>query len=66
MIVFFTHVCHFAEAKGMMQLMLAAGRTDIPKEVRKVGSEFNPQFGVTFVVVSNIYAAVGRRQCGMK
>uniref|UniRef100_A0A0E0GX48 PB1-like domain-containing protein n=1 Tax=Oryza nivara TaxID=4536 RepID=A0A0E0GX48_ORYNI len=27
-----------AEAKGMMQLMLAAGRTDIPKEVRKVGN----------------------------
>lgn len=67
---------HLAEVEGMMQLMPIQpsvtmwgsvmngckihGRADIAERIGREVAEFNPQFSATHVVMSNIYAEVGR------
>ncbi|TVU05181.1 hypothetical protein EJB05_48335, partial [Eragrostis curvula] len=64
------------EAEGMIQLMPIQpsitiwgsmlngcklyGRVDIAERIERQVAEFNPQFGAIYVVLSNIYAGVGR------
>ncbi|KAL5231931.1 hypothetical protein ABZP36_030707 [Zizania latifolia] len=75
MIDLFCRAGHLAEAEGMMQSMPIRpsvtmwgsmmngckihGRADIAERIGKQVAEFNPQYGATYVVMSNIYAAVG-------
>uniref|UniRef100_A0A0E0LWS1 Uncharacterized protein n=1 Tax=Oryza punctata TaxID=4537 RepID=A0A0E0LWS1_ORYPU len=76
MIDLFSRAGRLAEAEGMMQMMpiqpsvtmwgsmmngcKVHGRADIAERVGRQVVELNPQFGAMYVIMSNIYAEIGR------